>query len=177
MKIFNLLRIVLILAVVFVTVGCVTANSETVKEMGDGFICELLGPMWMSTPSEKNALYIETENRGLICANGYIAGYKKSKESSEPDYYKILNDNTLQAADSIGSESLSYNDSTRSGVITLSTNLKGRDDALMIIGDICSTKNISLRSGNAPTKNGATYTVTDETLTSNVLTIKFNCIY
>lgn len=98
-------------------------------------------------------------------------------EASKPEYYKILNDNTLKATSSIDSEYLAYNDSEKTGIITLNTNLKGRDNALKLIGDICSSKNVSLTSGKKHNKKGATYTITDESYSSNELTIKFDCIY
>ncbi len=98
-------------------------------------------------------------------------------ETAKPEYYKILNDNTLKATDSADSEYLAYNDSEKAGIITLNTNLKGRDNALKLIGDICSSKNVSLTPGNNHNKSGATYTITDESYSSNELTIRFNCIY
>ena len=97
--------------------------------------------------------------------------------NSKPEYYKILNDNTLKATNSIDSEYLAYSDSSKTGIITLNTSLKNRDDALKLIGDICSSKNISLVSGGTHKKDGATYKVMDETYSSNELTIKFNCLY
>ena len=98
-------------------------------------------------------------------------------EEPKPEYYKILNNNTLKASNAIDSEFMSYDDSTKSGVITLNTNLRGRDDALKLIGDICSSKNVSLQSGKTHKTSGATYTVSNESYSSNKLTINYSCIY
>ena len=98
-------------------------------------------------------------------------------EPAKPEYYKILNNNTLQATNRMSEEAMSYNDTSKSGILTLSTNLRGRDDALKLIGDICSSKNVSLKSGTNHNKYGANYKVTDESLLNNKLTINFNCIY
>ena len=100
-----------------------------------------------------------------------------NSESAQPQYYKILKDDTLKASSTVDNEYMAYTDATKTGAITLNTNLKGRDNAIKIIGDICSSKNISLISGQKHKKSGATYKITDEAYSSNKLTIKFNCIY
>lgn len=100
-----------------------------------------------------------------------------NSESVQPQYYKILKNDTIKASNSIDNEYMAYTDSTKTGVITLNTNLKGRDNAIKIIGDICSSKNITLISGQKHKMNGAIYKITDESYSSNKLKIKFNCIY
>ena len=92
-------------------------------------------------------------------------------ENPKPEYYKILSDNTLKATKFIDSEYLAYNDSTKIGLITLNTTLKDRDNALKLIGDICSSKNISLLSGKNHSKEGATFKISDESYSSNEVTL------
>lgn len=129
---------------------------------------------------EKTVKLINThENSGP-----YILGnYPKATvtfsciEKSKPQYYKILNNNTLKETNSIDSEFMSYDDAAKTGVVTLNTSLKGRSSALRLIGDICSSKNVSLKSGKKHKRFGATYNVSNESYSSNKLTINFSCIY
>ena len=97
-------------------------------------------------------------------------------KSPEPEYYNILNSSS-KTTNTNETEFMSYNDSTKIGVITLNTDLKGRADALKLIGEICSSKNISLKAGKNTKIDGAVYKVLDESYSRNKLTINYNCLY
>lgn len=58
---------VLIFAVALSLIGCVTVNKETVKDMPSAYLCNLLGPGYMTTPNEQMAIYRELENRNQQC--------------------------------------------------------------------------------------------------------------
>ncbi len=63
-------------------------NTETVKDMSDGKLCELLGPAWIISSSDRDAVYREIESRGVICLNGQVAGYgsqPNTRASVEPE--------------------------------------------------------------------------------------------
>ena len=62
-------RLVYILILLMPVTGCVTVNSTTVETMTDGYLCELTGPMWISTNSEDVALHNELAKRGVRCSN------------------------------------------------------------------------------------------------------------
>lgn len=78
-------------ALVIYIVGCVTTTHEvtttpeTVKTMSDQFLCELLGPNWISTSDEQKVIRDELGRRGVVCDFGQIVGYRKepTKEPSE----------------------------------------------------------------------------------------------
>ena len=59
--------------------GCMTVNSDTTKVMSDGKLCELLGPMWITTSSERDAIYREIEERGLLCSDGQVVSYGQGR--------------------------------------------------------------------------------------------------
>ena len=65
--------------------SCATVNSQTVKDMSDGRLCEFLGPAWITTASERDAIYREIEQRGVICLNGQVAGYQSKPRTNEPE--------------------------------------------------------------------------------------------
>jgi len=73
--------------------SCVTVNNETVKGFTDQQICELMGPGWVTTSSERNSLNQEMLNREIICAGGYIVAVnnpnrstKKTNDKKKKDY-------------------------------------------------------------------------------------------
>lgn len=77
----RLLLLQLLLLPMIVIVSCVTVNSETVKGMSNGQLCEYLGPAWITSASEREAIYREIEGRGVICLNGQVAGYQSKPDS------------------------------------------------------------------------------------------------
>jgi len=52
---------------VLVMVSCMSVNPESVRMMSDKQLCELLGPAWITTPSENEALHNEINRRGIQC--------------------------------------------------------------------------------------------------------------
>ena len=56
----------------FLLAGCATVNPQTVSEMSNGMLCELLGPKWTTTASERDTIYKEIERRGVTCAYGRV---------------------------------------------------------------------------------------------------------
>jgi len=49
--------------------GCtsVEVNDQSTKDMPSGFLCEMLGPSWISTPDERISIYRELETRNYDC--------------------------------------------------------------------------------------------------------------
>jgi hypothetical protein len=48
--------------------ACVTVNKETVQDMPSGYLCSLLNPdAWISTASEKKAIFQELKKRNEDC--------------------------------------------------------------------------------------------------------------
>ena len=48
--------------------GCVTVNDATVKEMPTSYLCQFLDAnTWMSTQSERSAIFKELKARGQDC--------------------------------------------------------------------------------------------------------------
>lgn len=47
--------------------ACETVNSTTVAEMPSGYLCDMLGPEWVTLPSERRAIFEELERRGEQC--------------------------------------------------------------------------------------------------------------
>lgn len=45
----------------------VKVDDQTVKDMPKAYLCELLGPDYISMPSERRAVYTELEARGEEC--------------------------------------------------------------------------------------------------------------
>lgn len=76
------MRLFLLILPLFAIPACVTVNTETVKNMSSGQLCEFLGPAWISTASERDAIYREIESRGVICQNGQVAGYRSQPDSA-----------------------------------------------------------------------------------------------
>jgi len=50
--------------------------------MSDSFLCELLGPAWITTAKERRVIHEQLDQRGVICGYGRIVGYRQ--ESQEP---------------------------------------------------------------------------------------------
>lgn len=78
-------RSLFLLMLVNFVLGCVTTTPETVKTMSDQFLCEMLGPMWITTSEEQRVIGDELNRRGVVCDYGRIVGYRKEprKEPSE----------------------------------------------------------------------------------------------
>ena len=51
--------------------------------MSSSFLCEMLGPKWISTSGERDIMYTELERRGVQCGYGYVAGYTKDQKSTQ----------------------------------------------------------------------------------------------
>jgi hypothetical protein len=48
--------------------ACVTANSETVKDMPTGYLCGFLDPnTWVTTDAERKAIFAELKARDADC--------------------------------------------------------------------------------------------------------------
>lgn len=76
------IRLLLLYLPLLAIPSCVTVNTETVKGMSNGQLCEYLGPAWITTGSERDAIYREIEGRGVICLNGQFAGYQTKPDST-----------------------------------------------------------------------------------------------
>ncbi len=72
---------------------------------------------------------------------------------------------------------LSYDDKTKTGLITMASNLRNRNIAIKQIEKICITKNIAIKIGSDTHKKGAVYTTLNESLKDGVLAINFQCLY
>ena len=68
--------------------SCVIVNNETVKGFTNQQICELMGPGWVTTSSERNALNQEMLQREIICAGGYIVAVNNPNRSTKKTNYK-----------------------------------------------------------------------------------------
>jgi Protein of unknown function (DUF2846) len=71
---------------------------------------------------------------------------------------------------------LKYDDNTKIGVIKYGTDMENRNVVLGKIEEVCNTKNVALLTGKAK-QNGASYKTLDETIESNIIEIKFQCLY
>lgn len=69
---------VVLLGVALFSSGCVTVTKETTATMSDGFLCQMLGPMWVGTQDEHLAIRNELNRRGVICDYGRIVGYREA---------------------------------------------------------------------------------------------------
>ena len=73
--------------VVVALAGCVTVTPDSVKTMSGGYLCELLGPKYISTTHERQAIRDELQTRNLEC--GYGSGGQRIavalRPGSEPD--------------------------------------------------------------------------------------------
>lgn len=47
--------------------ACQTVNSETVQDMPTGYLCDLLSDSYITTPSERRAIFTELETRNAEC--------------------------------------------------------------------------------------------------------------
>lgn len=59
-----------ILVGILVLVGCgesVEMTRETVNDMPSGFLCEVLGPNWITTVQERIVIHSELERRNVEC--------------------------------------------------------------------------------------------------------------
>jgi len=63
--------------------SCMSVNDVSVKSYDDAFICDLLGPAWVTLPSERVALSKEVNKRGLICSNGALIGKHENNDKQE----------------------------------------------------------------------------------------------
>lgn len=55
---------------ILVLVGCgesVEMTRETVNDMPSGFLCEALGPNWITTVEERIVIHSELERRNVEC--------------------------------------------------------------------------------------------------------------
>lgn len=60
-------KVLVVIALIFVS-GCVTVDSNTVKEMPTGYLCSFLDPnTWISTEQERSAIFAELRSRGADC--------------------------------------------------------------------------------------------------------------
>lgn len=62
-------KLTFLAAAAVMLVGCesVEMTQETVKGMPSGFLCEALGPNWITTVDERVAIYAELESRRVEC--------------------------------------------------------------------------------------------------------------
>jgi hypothetical protein len=49
--------------------ACETVNAETVPTMPSGYLCDLLSDNYITTPSERRAIFAELESREVDCVN------------------------------------------------------------------------------------------------------------
>ncbi len=47
--------------------ACQTVNPETVQDMPTGYLCDLLSDSYITTPSERRAIFAELESRDAEC--------------------------------------------------------------------------------------------------------------
>ncbi|MDX1292154.1 MAG: hypothetical protein R3265_05020 [Hyphomonas sp.] len=52
-----------------VLAACETVNAETVSTMPSGYLCDLLSDNFITTPSERRAIFAELESREVDCVN------------------------------------------------------------------------------------------------------------
>lgn len=64
--------------------GCISINDQTVADMPTRQLCEILGPTWITLPSEVAAVHRELKKRGKRCSGGRVA-YERPKPKSEDD--------------------------------------------------------------------------------------------
>jgi hypothetical protein len=110
---------------------------------------------------------VTIDPKGKIKGDKYITpvvARSKPAAASKPVVPKDLN-------------SLTYDDKTATGTITVQGTLKKRRKAFQHIEEICSTKNISMQVGSSSHKRGASYQTMDEKMEDGLLTIKFSCTY
>lgn len=62
--------------------GCVTMNTETARGMSSDYICELMGPAYLSTASEQRAAYDELARRGERCRGNVAEPIDRSSTPS-----------------------------------------------------------------------------------------------
>mgnify|MGYP006982512724 CR=1 FL=1 len=63
----NKSKVIAVIALTFVS-GCVTVDSNTVKEMPTGYLCSFLDPnTWISNEQERAAIFAELKVRDADC--------------------------------------------------------------------------------------------------------------
>ena len=64
----NNMRIGLVGILSLVISGCTgPINSTTTRDMPSGYLCDILGPDYITLPSERKAIYAELERREAEC--------------------------------------------------------------------------------------------------------------
>jgi hypothetical protein len=71
---------------------------------------------------------------------------------------------------------LTYDDSTRTGTIRYRAKMDQRSTVISKIEEICGTKNVALRAGDAM-QSPAAYRTLDENIGNNLIQIRFQCLY
>lgn len=71
---------------------------------------------------------------------------------------------------------LTYDDGTRTGTIRYRAKLDQRSTVISKIEEICGTKNVALRAGDAM-QSPAAYRTLDENIGNNLIQIRFQCLY
>ena len=62
------MRTVLLVSAMLFASSCTgPLNQQTMKDMPSSFLCRILGPDYLSLPSEQLAIYKELERRGEQC--------------------------------------------------------------------------------------------------------------
>ena len=77
-------KLIILAAVAALQFGCVTTTPQTVKTMSSDFLCEMLGPAWISTKREQEVIQEELRSRNLTCDFGQLKTIVESDGSEPP---------------------------------------------------------------------------------------------
>ena len=70
----NIPKLMLIVVVASITASCVSVTPRSVKTMSTDLLCEMIGPTWIFTASDRDTIYEELERRGARCDHEALMG-------------------------------------------------------------------------------------------------------
>lgn len=62
-------KVIFVCGVLTVAACTGPVNDQTVRDKPTGYLCRILGPDYISLPSEQEAIYRELERRGAQCVS------------------------------------------------------------------------------------------------------------
>jgi hypothetical protein len=125
----------------------------------------------------------ELVNKYRLTGKLNLVTIDKSGTNIKPQPYKQKNKpvktrHAYRSTNKMATENaMAYNDTDKTGSVTIAKGSRKRRDAIRMIESLCSTKNIALKVGSSKHNKGATYTTMDETLSNGKFTIQFACSY
>jgi hypothetical protein len=68
------LKLMVIVVITITTASCVSVTPRSVKTMSTSLLCEMIGPTWIGSSSDRDTIYEELERRGARCDHDDLMG-------------------------------------------------------------------------------------------------------